>query len=180
MHNFACTLRRVTTESDPMDAVRAEVKRRRENLRLTTGEAGPLAGITGQWWRNLEDGYQVKSGGIRIPARITRKRLIRIARALRWDVNDALAMSRGEPLGNVEAVQSMISDELICVVDALPVPQQRLLLLLAKSMADPATPIPGAVQPGSATIDNVPHEEPVVESNDHNGNDRDGDSSLPS
>lgn len=172
LHDFACTLRSVTTESDPMDAVRAEMKRRREELGLSPTEAGHLAGITGQWWRCLEAGSYVREGN-EMPARITRKRLIRIARGLRWDVNEALAMAAGQPLSRREAEQNIVINELARIAAVLPAPQQRLLLLLAKSMLDPMTPVQALAVAGLVHIDEIPADEHSVDNN-HTSSDGDG------
>ena len=148
-----------------MDAVRAELKRRREELGLTIAEAAERADMSDQWWRVLEQGYRVV-GDIHHRQGITRSRLIKMAKALHWKISDAVAMAAGEPLSPQEHERHGISEELARVADTLPIAQQQALLLLAKSMKDPATQVSGPV-----LIERIPDETPTeVDDHSHDGN----------
>ena len=166
---FHCTLHTVATESDPLSAWRAELKRRRLECGFNYAEAGRAAGgLSGQRWSRLEEGVERKSGK-EIAANPSRRNVIKMATALGWDVNEALGLAGQPALTVPEKTAAELVDELARIADALPVPQRRLLLLLAKSMADPATPVPGTT-PGVVFIDRIADE--TAEANDHS-HDRD-------
>ena len=143
---FTRTLRGVTTESDPLKAFRTELAKCREELGLTPAEAGERAGISGQRWRTIEIGYELKAGN-RIPANPRRDNLIKMARAVEIPVADALRLAG---LGELTAVESRrITDnprrELTRVITDLPEPDVQLLLTVAKRLcADQLGPDPAA------------------------------------
>jgi hypothetical protein len=153
---FHCTLHTVATESDPLAAFRAELRRRRLECGFTFAEAERAAAgrITAQRWSRVEEGIERKSGK-EIPANPSRRNVIRMATALGWDVNDALQLANMGSQTVPERTAAELVDELARIADTLPVPQRRLLLLLARSMADPATPVSNA-----AIVDLVPREDP--------------------
>lgn len=70
-----------------------ELERRRGLAKLSANEAARRAGITGQWWRQVERGLGGNS----------RRNIIAMARAIQWDVDDALAWAgEEEPATEVE------------------------------------------------------------------------------
>lgn len=101
LHDFACTLRGVAIDHDPLSTARSELKRLREEVGLTPDEAGKLAGITGQWWRRIEEGFEMKGG---IPRRVglPRSRLIKMAIAVEWPLEEALRCAGMPPLKPAE------------------------------------------------------------------------------
>lgn len=143
---FTRTLQTVTTESDPLKALREQLKLCREELGLSYEEAGRRAGISGQRWRVIEIGYEIKAGN-RIPANPRRDNLIKMARAVEIPVADALRLAG---LGDLTAVESRrITDnprrELTRVITELSEPDVQLLLTVAKRLCpDPAGPDPAA------------------------------------
>ena len=134
--DFACTLHSVTTERDPMIAVRAELKARREALGLTHIQAGRRVGITGQWWGNLEKGYQEKSG-VRLPVKIARRRLISMARAVEWSPDEALRLAGMAPLNDEERLTGEPRQELARLVATLSDARVAALLHVVRTMRDP-------------------------------------------
>lgn len=134
----------MTTESDPLRAFRAALKRCREELGLTPTEAAERAGISAQRWSTIERGYEIKAG-IRIPANPRRDNLIKMARAVEIPVDEALRLAGLAPLKAVESKRLTDSPrrELTKLVTDLPEPDVRLLLDVATRLStDPAEPDP--------------------------------------
>jgi transcriptional regulator with XRE-family HTH domain len=133
----------MTTESDPMLAFRAELQRCREELGLTYVEAGERAGISGQRWRTIETGYELKAGN-RIPANPRRENLIKMARAVEIPVEEALRLAGLAPLRHVESQR--ITDnprrELTRLITDLPEDDIRLLFDIAKRLSKDHGPNP--------------------------------------
>jgi transcriptional regulator with XRE-family HTH domain len=155
---FGCTLDDVTTESDPLAAFRVNLKHCREELGLTYEEAGKRAGISGQRWRNIENGYEMKAG-VRIPANPRRGNLIKMARAVEITAEEALSLAGQGPLKPVEVRQ--LSErpraELKQLINELSEDQVRALLHVALTMhASPSNPETAnrgvRVTPGSGKI----------------------------
>lgn len=126
----------MTTKRDPMDAVRAELLHHRKRVPLSYPQAGKRAGITGQWWRNLERGYEVK-GDVRLPVNITRDRLITMARAVGWSPDEALALAEMAPLTDAERLSHGPRQELARLLPTLSESQVQALLYTARTMLDP-------------------------------------------
>jgi transcriptional regulator with XRE-family HTH domain len=133
---FGCTLQTVTTESDPMAAFRAQLQRCREELGLTYVEAGKRAGISGQRWRTIETGYEIKAG-MRIPANPRRDNLIKMARAVEIPIEEALRLAGQEPLRDIESrrITGNPRQELTQLISDLPAPDVQLLLDLAQRLS---------------------------------------------
>jgi transcriptional regulator with XRE-family HTH domain len=173
---FGYTLEGVTTEGDPLRAFRAALARCREELGLTYVEAGQRAGISGQRWRSIEIGYEVKAGN-QIPANPRRDNLIKMARAVEIPVDEALRLAG---LAGLTAVESRrIADnprrELTRLITDLPEPDVQLLVDVAKRLSiDAAGPDP-AVRVAEHRIDSSPENTtpPVIP------NSRDGDPITP-
>lgn len=99
LRNFAILHRMGGVEEDRFAAWRAEVKRRRElvyDLNYRQASARTNGGMSDQRWRNLENGFETR-GQNRNPANPSRAGVIAIARALEWDLADALALAGFEP-----------------------------------------------------------------------------------
>ena len=128
----------MTTESDPLVAFRAELKHCREELGLTYEEAGRRAGISGQRWRNIEIGYELKSGN-RIPANPRRSNLIKMARAVEIPVQHALQLAGLEALKPIEErrVSQQPRRDLKLLIDSMPEDTVVALLGFLATMRDP-------------------------------------------
>jgi len=130
----------VATDSDPLAAFRVELKRCREDLGLTVYEAGELAGISGQRWRTIEIGYEIKAGN-KIPANPRRDNLIKMARAVEMPVTEALRLAGMGALTPVESRRITDSPrrELARLITDLPELDVQLLLDVAKRLCATVT-----------------------------------------
>lgn len=135
---FGCTLDTMATESDPLSAFRVQLKRCREELGLSYAEAGKRAGISGQRWRNIETGYEVKSG-VRIRANPRRDNLIKMARAVEIPVQHALNLAgeKGLDQAEVRRISNQPRRELNQLLNDLSGEQVEGLLHFVRSMTDP-------------------------------------------
>jgi hypothetical protein len=112
-----------------MDAVRAKLSDHRERCGLNFQQAGRRAGISGQWWRILETGQQ----------KISRTRLITMAKAVEWPPNEALTLAGMPTLLPAEAHQlagdprERLKELLARLSDA----RVRALLYVARTMIYP-------------------------------------------
>jgi transcriptional regulator with XRE-family HTH domain len=129
LQHFAWKLRGVATDRDPLDAVRAKLRDCREYRGLNYEEAGRRAGISGQWWRVLENGQQ----------NITRTRLIAMAKAVEWPPNEALKLAGMPTLIPTEAHQLAGDprERLTELAARLSDARVRALLYVARTMVDP-------------------------------------------
>jgi transcriptional regulator with XRE-family HTH domain len=128
----------MATESDPLAAFRDQVRRCREELGLNYVEAGRRAGISGQRWRNIENGYEIKSG-VRIPANPRRANLIKMAKAVEIPVQEALQLAGMATLSTTESRQitEQPRNALKALINELSEERVRALLHVAQTMTDP-------------------------------------------
>jgi transcriptional regulator with XRE-family HTH domain len=138
LHVFASTLQTVTTEGDPLAAFRARLRSCREELGLNYEQAAKRAGITGQRWRNIEIGHEIKSG-VRIPANPRRSNLIKMARAVEIPVQEALQLAGMATLSTTESRQitEQPRNALKALINELSEERVRALLHVAQTMTDP-------------------------------------------
>jgi hypothetical protein len=132
----------MTNEGDQFAAFRRKMKRLRLEAGLKANAAARLTrgGISGQRWRNVERGYEVR-GQVRIPANPSPDTVAAIARALNWEQDDALAVAgfggvpvsdaAPDPWATVEAVWPKLTP-----------PQRDAAALMLASIAHPRLPLP--------------------------------------
>jgi hypothetical protein len=161
---LACTLHTVTKD-DPLATFRVELKRRREYLGLTTGEAADRAEISRPRWVSIEAGYEVKQGN-RITANPRRSTLIKMARAVEWSPAAALKLAGMAAPTVTEEVRGAggVREELLQVIADLSEARVRALLHVARTMLDPGAVITDPVEPKPTGPDpsSVWHQEHIL------------------
>lgn len=105
----------------------------REARGLSANAAGKRAGITGQWWRLIEQGHELR-GGREIPVKPSRKTVIAMASALEWNAAEALALAGFDPAidpeSDVVTIRELPMDDWRRLTDG----QRDILCALVKSM----------------------------------------------
>lgn len=150
------TVTPVAREADPYETWRARVRELREAAGLNVRQAAARADLSGQRWRNLERGYEVREDK-QISANPSRATVIAIARALGDPISDALAVSGFKPATDTELAPTP-TDPLTRIGTALPkIPphQRELLATLAESLAHPDDPsrVPGSPAGRESAVD---------------------------
>lgn len=130
-------------ENDSLARFRVRLASLRNALDLSPAEAAERAGgLSGQRWRDIERGYEVK-GGTEISANPRRRTLIKMAQAVNWDPDDAL---RTAGLPGLRPEESRRASgpvrELIELAAKLPEQCVWALVYTARVMTNPRLSIP--------------------------------------
>lgn len=165
---FTHTLRPMA-DTDPLASFRAELRRHREELGLNYRQAAGRAEITGARWSSIERGWEIKTGGVRIEANPHRNTMIKMARAVGWPVDEALALAGKPPLTAAETNWTSHDhrEELRQLTESLSDAQVRALLYVGRLYVDAASLIPDVEQSGSTAVDRLPHGGSAGSESDH-------------
>lgn len=160
------TVPNCATLCDVNTAFGEELQRRRKLSRLSQEKLAKLSGVSSSQIGNIE--IRGSSAG--------RTTVIDLAAVFEdWDLDKALRLAGHGPMTKDELdILNRVStarSRLDRVWDDLTARQQRAVVEIVQSIIDPRSHSPAL---GWATVDNVPHKEPVVEPDSQNN--RDGDS----